>query len=605
MSNLIEIANDILKQVNIVEIISHYSKLHKKGRNYEALCPFHDDTKLGNFYVSEEKQIFKCFSCNKAGNAINFVQYRENLSFIDALRKVCEISNIHDPRLEEKTTKKSIDPDMLETLNCLKDINNFYQVSLKQSEDSIEANKYLSSRGLTDSIIKRFNIGVSQNNGENIIKYLTSKGYSLKTIENTGICNLDSKIIKDVNAGRITFGIANKEGNIVGFSARIYGKYHSDAKYVNTRETKCFVKSKILYNYDQAIHEARRVGYVYVLEGFMDVIAAYKIGINSAVALMGTALTKEQIQLLRYLNVEIRLCLDLDEPGQINTEKIIKMFDEAGLKYTLVNNNQHINEKDCDEILTKHNEDYLRKYLNNLISKGEWLLNYYSRSLNLNSLEGKKKLLANFIPILATTKSDLDLIEYLKRISQTTGFDEKTIKGYVQKYKNRNNVKNNLNSKDLSDIVNYENHKKTKLENAERAIIRYVLRYKEALSLYDNKLGYLCDEKYREIISYIEEYIASDNSKNYDAQSIISFISFCKGKDSIINEITNISLEDISSDPFSEERFDEIVKTINEERENSRGKQALTESSIGKSSSEQAAQAAAFFKKKKKGLENK
>ena len=312
-NNILQISKEILSQINIVEIISHYIQLTKKGRNYTALCPFHDDKNLGNFYVSEEKQIFRCFSCKASGNAINFVQKKENISYYEALLKVCEIANIHDDRIQ-KRTKTNIDPLLEDAYKCLNSEVDFYFMSLTKSNEGKSALEYLANRGLNEDVIKYFKIGYAQSNGTLLIDYLKNKNFSLKTIVNTGIARIEDNPIKDINNGRIVFPIFNKIGQPVGFSARVF-KNKSDAKYVNTRETIAFNKSSLLYNYHNALQEAKRVGYIYVLEGFMDVIACYRVGIKSAVALMGTSLTKQQLQLLRYTGGEIRVCLDLDNPG--------------------------------------------------------------------------------------------------------------------------------------------------------------------------------------------------------------------------------------------------------------------------------------------------
>lgn len=607
-----KISQDVLKQVNIVEIVSHYIQLQKRGRNYVALCPFHDDKSLGNFYVSEEKQIFKCFACNKAGNAINFVEYRENISFREALFRVCEISNIVVPELAEQKRAQKVDPVKEETYKCLKDINNFYVVSLRQSENSAEALEYLKARGLTNDIIDRFNIGLAQKNGENIVKYLTAKNYSLKTINNAGIINLESQPIRDTNAGRITFGITDRNNNIVGFSARIFGDNHSDSKYINTRETICFTKSKILYNYYYALQEARKVGYVYVLEGFMDVIAAYRVGIYSAVALMGTALTKEQIQLLRYMKTEVRLCLDLDGPGQSNMERIIKLFDENQIKYQLVNNDVSFKEKDSDEILTNHGADALRNFLENLISKGEWLINYYSKAFKLNTLEGRKSLLKKMLPIVASIKDKLDYEDFVLRLSTICKFTRETIDEYIKKYKaalQKSKKEEGIGLDNWYESIRVKDKLLSRLQLAEKQIVSYVMSSKEAYVLYQEKLDYLTDETYKEIVDFIEDYKDSQNYNggDFSPKILIDYISSQKDNssrdkklDSIINVITDIYVSCAEQfPPFNVDTFNEVVKTIHLERERERSKQAYEQGKKGKTAEEQAQQALALINKRR------
>lgn len=610
MIDLKLVSDEILKQVDIVEIISHYIKVEKKGRNYTSLCPFHDDKKLGNFYISPDKQIFKCFSCGKSGNAINFVQYKENINYIEALRKVCEIAGIEDNRLGKKEIKV-IDQELDSIYKCLTDINNFYSVSLFQSEEGKQALEYLYNRGLSEEIIKHFDIGYSQNDGQNLINYLKNKGYSIKTISETGITHLDTNgPLKDNNAGRITFSIKNKENQVVGFSARIFGNNKSDSKYINTRETKAFNKSSILYNFGNVINEVKKVGYVYVLEGFMDVIAAYRVGITSAVALMGTAFTKQQLQLLRYLKVEIRLCLDLDEPGQDNMKNIINVLDQNDLKFLLVNNNQQIIGKDSDDILHNNGDKGLIKFLNNLISKGEWLINYYSKSLNLNSLNGRKLLLNNFIPVLAETKNRLDYEDYLNRISKLTLFNKETIDKLVLSYRKTKEDGENLDFQQWSDQNGYNKKYLTKLEFAERQVMRYILENKEAFNQYELKIGYLTDDVYRNIVNLIDEYLEKYVGENYSVKDLISFLNSSEDekvlKNEMIDVMTTITLDKSwYCPPYTEQTFNELVSTINMERENTRNKQAYKDAIRGKDNEETAKHALNYLNKKSDMIDKK
>lgn len=591
-SNLFQIADDILKQIDIVEIVSHYTKLQKRGRNYTCLCPFHDDKKLGNFYVSQEKQFFKCFSCGTSGNAINFVQKRENITYIEALRKVCEIAGINEPRLLNKQ-KSGVSLSLQEIYRCLNDITDYYKAGLTSIEEGKDAINYLHSRGLNDEVISYFNIGYAYSNGTRLIEYLQEKKYSIKTIANTGIVHLNDNPLKDINVNRIIFPIANKNGQIVAFSARVF-KGTSDAKYVNTRETEAFKKSNTLYNFHNVLNEAKKVGYIYVLEGFMDVIACYRVNIKSAVGIMGTALTKEHIQLLRYLNVEIRLCLDLDTPGQDAMVEIIKQFDKEGLNYKLVNNLTSYIGKDSDEILSKNGDNALITFLNNLISKGEWLLNYYSKKLNLNSLSDRKKLVNQFLPVLNETSNPLELEDYMVRLSNLSNFTLETLKTILKNYKKTNLIDRKNNIIDWTIATKAANKKLTRLENAEKTLMKYILENKEALNLYNSNLGFMTNSLYLKIIDLIEDYIRENISSSYSSKDFINYLNVLdnwgsnENKELINNEIIALTNDDAHLVPYSEKSALNIIKTINEEREKKRRDQSYIDAIKGKSDIEKA-----------------
>ena len=570
---LIDLANEILKNADIVEVISHYIKVEKKGRNYSALCPFHDDQKLGNFSISKEKGIFKCFACNAGGNAINFVQKIEHISYKEAVLKTAEIIGFNDNRLLEFKATRKIDPEIQAIQECLKDIATFYENSLFMSEGGKEALNYLHGRGLDDDTIRKFKIGFSQDNGENIIEFLKSKKYSIKTIADTGIIHLDSPTYKDINAGRITFAITDKNNNIVGFSCRKFKETDkSTAKYVNTSSTKLFNKGNLLYNYADAINESKKVNYVYLLEGFMDVIACNRVGIKSAIGLMGTALSKDNLQSLRYFNCEVRLCLDLDSPGQQNMLKISGLLDETQIPYKLVNNNVSFKEKDTDEILKVYGPEKLRDYLSNLLTKGEWLINYYKREVDLSTLDGKKKIIVGLLPFLNTLSDNLEIDFYINQLSGLTGYSYDTIYRSLKRYKSKLvknddetlNFLNNSNKSEGQIVL-------SRLQLAEKQVLKYMLENKEIISKYDLKLGYFSTPIYREIANVIEEYIIHCKDRNdYNVKNLLAFLSSdecdTKNKDKIISQISEITLSNFKVPPYSESEFNDLVDTINKER---------------------------------------
>lgn len=605
MSTIFDLANDILKSADIVEVVSHFIKLEKRGKNYEALCPFHDDKKLGNFYVSPDKGIFKCFACNSGGNAITFVQKYTNCSFAEAVKKTAEIIGYKDDRLNEFVQVKKIDPKIQNIYDCLKDIANFYETSLYQSEDSKDALDYLHNRGLSDEVIKYFKIGYAQLKGENIINFLTKKGYSLQTISDAGILNLSQTPYRDINSGRIAFTITDRDNNVVGFSCRKFREFDdSNAKYINTSSTKVFNKSNILFNLYNGSIEARKVGYIYILEGFMDVIACYRAGIKAAIGLMGTALTKENIQQLRYLKCDIRLCLDLDNPGQTNTIKIAQLLDENSIKYEIVSNNVDFKEKDSDEILKSYGSEKLRSYLTTLINKGEYLINYYSRHTDLTSLENKKDFLSKMIPFLGSLKDPLDYEEYVNKVNLKTGFSKDIINKYVKK-----SVKSA--TKEDAKIADDEEERKlvardkviSRLNLAEKQVLRYMLENKEAVKIYQERLGYFVEPSYRNIASSIEEFIVHQgDTKDYDVQNIVNYLSddSCNitNKNKVINDISGILIDTSSFPPYSEEEMLGILDTINIEKAKNRVEQDLEASSKGQSDIEKAELAKAAFARK-------
>ncbi len=613
--NIIEIANDILKQVNIVDIISSFIKVTKKGRNYVALCPFHADSNP-SMMISPEKQIFKCFVCQTGGDAITFVKKYKNCSYFEAVKTVAQIAGIHDERLENyKTSNSNISDETKKIYNCLSEINRLYGIYLYNTDEGRQtALDYLHNRGLTDEIINKFKIGYSIIDGEKTTKTLLNSGFSLKTIEKTGIGNIFGEKIKDNNAGRVIFSITNTDGQVVGFSARELSNDKNVAKYINSPEVEggVFHKSNILYNYFNAKDAARREKFIYVVEGFMDAIALDRIGINNVVALMGTVLTQEHIKLLRYLNCEVRLCLDNDGPGQDAMIKIAKQLRNSDVKYLFVSNNQVANGKDSDEILKNSGAEGLKKYLNTLISEGEFILNYYSKKLDMNSLEDKKTILNMFIPFLAKLNNPLDLELYCNKLSQVSGFSLEIIKSQINSYISNKNIEN-MSDESIGKL-NFKKRDKvlTRLELSERQVVRYMLENKDAVEQYNLKLGYLINDDYRQIATLLEEYLNEFNGKEeYSTSNIINYINCYKEdlnneeKEKIINKISSISLDDYMIPPYTIQTFDDCIHVINEEKEWQRSNEVYQQTSFGKSDSDKIQQAMALLEKRKELIKKK
>lgn len=580
-NSLHDLSLSVLKNSDIVEVISSRIKVIKAGRNYKAVCPFHDD-KNPSLMISKGKQIFKCFVCGASGNAISFIQKYDKISFFEAVKEVAKISGYNDERLTNLNQPKvSVNNEYSDIYNCLNEIANFYEISLYQSEVGKKGLEYLKNRGLNDDVIHYFRIGYSLDDGENIINYLKAKNFSIKTIERTGIGRINNQTltIRDNNAGRIIFPLISKNDQVLGFSARRIVN-DDTAKYINTESTLVFNKGNLLYNLNKAKNEAKQVNYVYLVEGFMDVIALYRINIKSAVALMGTALTKDQIKELRLLNVEVRICLDLDNAGQMNTLSVINKLEEAGIDFKVVNNKVDFNEKDSDEILTKYGEEKLKSFLFNLIDSGEWILNYYTKTLNLANTSDKKILVQKVMPYIAKLKSKFDVEAYINKLSFQTGFSKSLLMEYLTKFKEKN-----LNSDDELFIkeVTSPSKKISKIDLAQFKILKYMLEDKVAIDIVNSSNLYFPTEKYRELAGLLIDYVTSLSleQNTINADEIINYIQSnenLENKDKLSNSVSEIALnEEIKIPPFTKSELEESINSLNTIRQTKRYKQTIRE----------------------------
>ncbi len=382
-TNSDNIFRQVASKADIVRVVTYYlgpNNVVKKGNRHVALCPFHNDTHP-SMQLNEQKNMYKCFACGAGGDAIKFVQEYAHLQPLDALKKVCEICSIPLPdELNGPVKVDRLTQEYGEELKALQTLSEFYSLSLKSKEGEA-AMEYLRNRGIDEKIISHFSIGFAPSDPARAIETLRKNGFEVKTLERAGIL-ANSVDFKDRYSSRIMFPIKDHKGRVVGFSGRKFLPGQDGGKYVNYPETNLFEKNSLLYHYDSAKTTAKSEGKIYVVEGFMDVIACYRAGINTVVGAMGTALTDNHINMLKRLEVPVRLCFDSDEPGQTADSKAAANLFANGIMPSIVY--KFDDGKDCDEVLTKHGTEVLVKQLNRVYDP--FLFNFAS------SLKGRKKL---------------------------------------------------------------------------------------------------------------------------------------------------------------------------------------------------------------------
>ena len=560
-----ELIAALLEQTDIVDVIKAYIPVTKKGRNYMALCPFHDD-KHPSLSISPERQIFKCFVCGTAGNAITFVSKYEKISCAEAVRKVAEIVGFHDDRLTKEAFVPKKDPTIEPLYNCINDLQKFYDYGLNIPEGKV-AKDYLSERNIDESQIKKYKIGYALSDGRKTVEFLLVHGHSLKSVEDIGIA-LASANAKDANAGRLIFPLCDPNGQVVGFSARKLKK-EQDPKYVNSPETPIFHKGKILYNYHNVKGSARHDGYVYVLEGFMDVMALDKAGISSAVALMGTSLSSEQIALLRKLNCEIRLCLDGDAAGQIGMMKIITQLNAAGLPYRLVSNPNDL--RDPDDILQESGPEALKEAMSHLVDAMDFQINYYLNVKKPETPDDRRRVMLYFIKFLRNIPAGIDRDNYIAKLSKATGYEMEAIRIQINK-----KVISSADEEEASIAVDELDFSRLhpekvlgkRLLRAERLALYYMLSDSRAVKRYEDEIGNFYTSVYNSIANYIVDYKESRKEETIALPLLINDIanSGDEETDTLVSRITEIASEKYYP-PYSDQGMKEVIEVIQDEKE--------------------------------------
>lgn len=397
-----EIISDIKNSVNIVEIIGEVVALTKAGRNYLGLCPFHGE-KTPSFNVVEEKQFYHCFGCGKSGDVFKFIEDYRGVSFMDAVQIVADRAGI-PLEIEHSRTEQSTHTNPHQALYDIHtEAARFYHAVLMTTKIGEEARSYLYERGLTDEVIKHFQIGLAPNENNYLYRSVSGK-FDEHVIMNSGLFNLaDNNLVYDAFQNRIMFPLTNDAGQVIAFSGRVWQANDIEqkvAKYKNSRSTPIFNKSYELYHLDKAKATIKRSHEVYLMEGFMDVIAAYRAGIENAVASMGTALTHEHVEHLRKFTKKVILTYDGDKAGQAATQKALDELHNLSVEIVRIPDNM-----DPDEFIKKNSADDLQNLLiKTRISDIEFLLNYLKPD-NVENLQAQLEFVERMSPLIAQVKS--------------------------------------------------------------------------------------------------------------------------------------------------------------------------------------------------------
>lgn len=504
----------IQRKANIVDIIRDYVPLTQRGKNYFGICPFHDDHNP-SMSVSPEKGVYKCFVCGNAGNVFNFVMEYEKVSFYEAVKIVADKIgvSIDISTSKKENTKKS----------PLYDIYNiaykFYQNNLNTVYGK-DAKKYLLNRKIDEDVIKNFNIGLSLSDSE-LCNALKAKGFKDDDIVSSGVAVQNGNNIYDIYKNRIMFPLYDLEGNIVGFSGRIYNQ-KSESKYINTKETEIFKKGELLYNYHIAKKEARKEKNIIVVEGFMDVIRLSTIGIVNVVATMGTAVTKYQLNLIQKLAPNITLMFDGDKAGEKATNAFIELANgnDSNIKVVRLEDNL-----DPDEYILTKGKDKMIYNLSHAQSVYDYKLSSYKENIDFND----SKEVSNYINVMIKEfeKIDDDIVREIeiKKLSESTNVSYDLIKS-------------KLKEKEKKVIITHKpkNIKINKYEKASKYILYRMINDNNMILYYFNNLSYLPNDTERKLASEIVLFYKKFNSFN-----LSDFIIYLEDKKELINLVVDVS----------------------------------------------------------------
>lgn len=432
-------SDEIKQKLDIVDIIKEYIPLQQAGMNFRACCPFHRE-KTPSFMVSPDKQIYHCFGCGKGGDLISFVMDMEGVDFVEALRILAPKAGVTLKRQDPKVTSKR---------NKLLDImdltSKYYYKVLVDTNEGEWARNYLKGRNLQEETIDEWRVGYSFEAWDKLLNFLKKRGFQENDLVDAGVILKSNKNNKyfDRFRDRIMFPIADINGNVVAFSARINPAkedIEKMGKYINSPQTFLYDKSNILFGLDKARSEIRQLDYSIVVEGQMDVITAHQAGFKNVVASSGTALTKNQIILLKRYSKNIMLAFDMDKAGEMAAERGIREAIVAEMNIKVV---ELPNGKDPDDCINNNVDDWVAS-VKNAKPMMEYFINKKIAGISLNDITAISKAVKQLIPYLSVMGSQVEKDYWLRYLSQKTNIEEHTLLTELKKQPKGNNLNSAL-----------------------------------------------------------------------------------------------------------------------------------------------------------------
>ena len=398
-----QLISEIKNSVNIVDVIGEVVQLTKAGRNFLGLCPFHSE-KTPSFNVVEDKQFYHCFGCGKSGDVFKFIEDYRGVSFMEAVQIVGDQVGIRVQTLPPSQSRPQQADEKQPFYEIHQEAAKFYHAILMTTKMGEEARQYLYDRGLDDEVLRHFQIGLAPAEGNYLLQSVSGK-FSENILADSGLFHIsDRGIMYDAFQDRIMFPLSDDTGRVIAFSGRLWRESAEGAKpqgkYKNSRGTLLFNKSYELYHLDKAKQVAKKNHELYLMEGFMDVIAAYRAGIENAVASMGTALTQEHVAHLSKFTKKVILAYDGDKAGRLATAKALEVLEKQEVEVV-----QIPDQMDPDEYLNKNSPQALADLLEKTrLSRVEFLMDYWKPD-NIENLQAQIEFVEKMAPLIAQTPS--------------------------------------------------------------------------------------------------------------------------------------------------------------------------------------------------------
>jgi len=529
----------VKSKLDIVDVISVYvPNVQRAGSNFRANCPFHSE-KTPSFMINPTLQIFKCFGCGKAGDAVKFIQEIERVEFPEALRIAAEKAGVQltgnfspkDSKLEEE--KKRI-------LSANQLTAKFYNYILKTHQLGLPGREYSQKRKLDGKRIDDFLIGYAPKSYSILKNFLLSKGFTEQELVKFGLLvDRNGKII-DKFRHRLMQPIFSVQGDVIGFSGRYIGVSKFDPKYLNSPETPVYKKQDILYGLFQAKETMRKENFVIMVEGNIDILSSHRMEISNIVAPLGTAFTANQAKLVKRFCETIYFCFDTDEAGTKALIRGIELAESAGLKHKVVNITGF---QDADELICKGSDPKAwEEAVKNASDSVEYLIKKFAENLDLGTANGKAQFRDKILPVISSIKDDITLAHYSKEVAMMLEVETKTVLKHIEH-------KDFKKEDQLQTKVPAKIPKKNQFE---LYFLAFLVNFLDHSILKDIPEEIFSNEAYKQIFK-----ILKDSKEDYDIGQIADSL-----QESLKSQFEEIILFDLPQGDKAKEEFQKIYFSI-------------------------------------------
>ena len=486
-----ELIEEIRSGNDIVDVISGYVRLTKKGSTYFGLCPFHNE-KTPSFSVSPNKQMYYCFGCGAGGNVITFLMEYENYTFPEALEVLANRIGVELPKQELSAEQKRASDKKARLLEANKEAAKYFYTLLR-SERGSKAHEYFKNRGLSEETLQKFGLGYSDKYSDDLYRYLRTKGYEDELLKDSGLVSIDEQRGGyDKFWNRAMFPIMDVRGKVIGFGGRVMGD--GEPKYLNSPETMIFDKSRNLYGLNFAKQTRKRE--LILVEGYMDMLSIYQAGFHNVVASLGTAFNQEHARTLKRFADDVILLYDSDEAGTNAALRAIPVLVKNGFHVKVT---QVPDGKDPDEFIKAKGAAEFSKLLVNAVHYISFEIACIQRKYNLKNPEHRVRFATEAAEILAKLDSEIERNVYLGEVSRVTGVEEEAIRSEIRKLVQKEDAAYQREAeKRQQNLKNYtpEGRRKDKgLLEAQRSLLYYAAQHQ---GIYDTLKEILEEDDFTE-----------------------------------------------------------------------------------------------------------